>query len=289
MEAMNGWTSVLRRRWAGLKRRLFAPAGVPPGQVQNLLDHARRSGPDNLLHLLHVIEELHGHRRSAAEKVSVDHEGRPLPWYTYPAIAYLEGLDLSAKRVFEYGAGYGSWYYAARAQEVVSVESDRAWHERISAAPFGKDKHACPTLWLRETEEDFVAAIARTGRTWDVVVIDGAWRRRCARAALDYLAPTGFLILDNADSYPHTAADLRGADLLQVDFAGLGPINYYTWTTSFFFRRNVQLAPRGAVQPAAGVGSLLQVVDDEQRFICSSADLPPRYGTRLPAHGTEAR
>ena len=223
----------------------------------SLLGRRKRStAPDHSQHLLHVIEELHGHRRSVREKKPVDHDGQPLPWYTYPAIAYLEGLDLSAKSIFEFGAGHSSWFFAKRAKEVFSVENNATWQAQIGGASF-------PNLevLLREKEEDYVAALGRTERTWDVIAIDGVWRRRCARAALAHLAPTGLMILDNSDWYPHTAADLRAADLLQIDFTGLGPVNYYTWTTSLFLRRQVDLKPRGPVQPTAGLGSMPQVVD----------------------------
>jgi len=243
--------------WSKIRKRLFAPPDLHPEQVEQLLDHARRSGMDHTLHLLHMLEELHGHRRSAREHAVVDRDGAPLPWFTYPAIAYLDGLDLRETSVFEYGAGYGSWYFAARARQVISVEQDPAWHAR--AIGLGETT-PIPTILLHEHEENYVNAVC-TG-TWDVIVIDGAWRRQCAQAALAHLAPTGFVILDNADRHPHAAADLRAADLLQVDFTGLGPINYYTWTTSFFMRRRVKLSPASLVQPLPGIGSLRRTIDE---------------------------
>lgn len=35
----------------------------------------------------------------------IDREGNPIPWYTYPAIEFLNSLDFSNKSVFEYGGG----------------------------------------------------------------------------------------------------------------------------------------------------------------------------------------
>ena len=46
------------------------------------------------------------------------------------------------------------------------------------------------------------------------------------------------VILDNSDWHPRTCALLRDSDLLQVDFAGAGPINSYAWCTSMFLRRD---------------------------------------------------
>ena len=48
-------------------------------------------------------------------------DGRPVPWMTYPAICYLEQLDFSQKRVFEYGCGSSTAYWAKRALRTISV------------------------------------------------------------------------------------------------------------------------------------------------------------------------
>ena len=49
-----------------------------------------------------------GMYRSARIGESVDCHGNPQPWYTYPAIEYLKGRDLSGKDVFEFGSGYST-------------------------------------------------------------------------------------------------------------------------------------------------------------------------------------
>lgn len=46
-----------------------------------------------------------GIERSIDERVCEDEEGRPLPWYTYPATEYLAQFNYCGKRVFEYGCG----------------------------------------------------------------------------------------------------------------------------------------------------------------------------------------
>lgn len=258
---MARWTALLKRllptglsnSLALLRRLRAAIKDLPPGQVEELLRHAHASGIGNLLHLLKILEIDHGHRASAQTGAPQDASGQPLPWFTYPAIAYLEQLDLSDLSVFEFGSGAGTGYFGRRARQVVSVEKDADWHARVLAK-------APPTVkvLLRPERAGYLEALREAETSFDVIVIDGAWRRDCGRAALERLSPTGWIILDNADWFPHTAADLRQADLLQVDFTGLGPVNYYTWTTSFFMRRAVRLKPRGTVQPAPGVGALVQ-------------------------------
>lgn len=251
---MRTWTSLAKKisRW---KERLFT-TDLPAPQVELLLAHARESGISNLLHLIDLIERQHGHAASAGAGKPIDAAGRPIPWFTYPALAYLDQFDLKEKSVFEYGAGHGSLYFAGRAKHVVSVEHDPVWHAKVAAqAP------ANLSVLLRSEKGNYVSAVTESARLWDVIVIDGAWRRDCVGAALSNLAPNGIIILDNSDWYPHTAGDLRSAGLLEVDFTGLGPVNYYIWTTSFFFRRDARPATTDTIQPRPGIGSMAQVVD----------------------------
>lgn len=256
-------------RWATLLKSLLPPGmgaslslfrrvrgwlkHLPAGQVEDLLLHARESGIENVLHLLKVVEIDHGHRLSARTGTPQDAGGKPLPWFTYPAIAYLEQLNLSDLNVFEFGSGAGTLYFGRRAREVFSVDRDAAWFQRVGAAA-----PANVRLLHHPERDDYVNALADAGMAFDLIVIDGAWRRQCAQAALEHLSPQGWIILDNSDWFPRTAADLRAADLIQVDFSGLGPVNAYTWTTTFFLRRQVKMKPRDSIQPVPGPGSLVQ-------------------------------
>ena len=54
--------------------------------------------------------------RTIDEKVCMDRDGNPLPWYTYPAIEYLRQFDYKDKKVFEFGCGFSSLFWALRAQ-----------------------------------------------------------------------------------------------------------------------------------------------------------------------------
>src|SRR6185437_13275632 len=60
----------------------------------------------------------------------VDRSDNPLPWVTYPFIAFIaERLDASFE-VFEFGCGNSTLYYAGKAAGVTSVENDRSWLDK---------------------------------------------------------------------------------------------------------------------------------------------------------------
>jgi hypothetical protein len=197
-----------------------------------------------------------------------DREGNYLPWFTFPAIEALKNWDLSNKRVFEYGSGFSTLFWAARAKEVVSVEHNPAWHERvlelapentrIILSPITQGEHENqPRPETREQFRKYAEAIREYGK-FDVIVLDGYARSRvryqCARAALTQLLSSGLVILDNSDWLPATAMYLRQAGLIEVDLSGPVPGNEFYQTTSIFFTRDFDFKPAGERQPLAPVG-----------------------------------
>lgn len=193
-----------------------------------------------------------------------DRDKNYLPWFTYPAIEALNNWDLSDKRVFEYGSGFSTLFWASRAKEVVSVEHDRKWYEMISKlapdnvrlilAPIDSDE-SDPPPEIREQFDAYAGAI--DGR-FNVIVVDGYARSRvrylCAQKALPHLDANGVIILDNSDWLPASALFLRRAGLIEMDFSGPVPGNDHTQTTSFFLSRNFDFQPAGSRQPRLPIG-----------------------------------
>lgn len=196
--------------------------------------------------------------KSIDEKICADKDGNPLPWYTYPAIEYLVQFDYSDKKIFEYGCGYSSAFWAERAACVVSIEDNKSYFERW--------KHEFQmqnlNIFWRDEGEIYEKAIFEDETKYDVIVIDGKRRVECAQAAVQKLADGGMIILDDSDrintslEYVHAVEILKQANLLQVDFYGFCPMNNYTKTTSVFFSRNFDFKSLYKVQPINGIGNL---------------------------------
>lgn len=166
--------------------------------------------------------------------------GRPIPWYTYPAIEYLSHIDFSTLTVLEYGSGNSSLWWMERCQELTSIENDKKWYKKINTV-------GCKGLnfsYLLETrEEAYIHQEKLTAA--NIVIIDGVYRSKCANAFIaacqDKSCEVAMLIFDNSDWYPKTITTLHDAlGWVQIDFHGFGPINNYTWTTSIFI--NPQLS-----------------------------------------------
>lgn len=193
-----------------------------------------------------IISNEQGWKRSYLDGRPVDGQGKPIPWYTYPAIEFLESLNLKESRVFEYGCGNSSIFWAERSREVFSVENSSEWAQIVRALQV-------PRLTIIEAMEQdaYVNAVDSVGGKFDVVIVDGRFRRSCAQSACRVVHENGMIIFDNADWYPDACEDLRKQGWFQIDFSGLGPINPYAWTTAVFlkasthFRRNADVAPVG--------------------------------------------
>ena len=198
-----------------------------------------------------ILSVKFGQYKSIKKWESIDAEGAPVPWYTFPATEYLKQLDFSEKSVFEFGSGNSTLFWATRCKELVSVENNKEWFDKINAKlPENVKYHFC------EDKRSYIQSIRKHPGKFDVIIIDGKYRYDCAIEALDKLKDNGFIILDNSDWHEKTSALLRNSDLIEVDLSGFGPINGYTWTTSFYFKRNVNLVPVSKRQPIHGTGSL---------------------------------
>ncbi|MCK9387005.1 MAG: class I SAM-dependent methyltransferase [Sulfuritalea sp.] len=198
--------------------------------------------------LWRILADSYGWRRSFANGKPIDGEGNPIPWYTYPAIEFLRTLDLTGLRIFEFGCGNSSRYWAQHAAEVHAVENDRAWATIVRN--FGVEN-----LHLHEAndEAEYVTTLDRVAGVFHVVIIDGRHRRSCVTAACRAVSDDGFIVFDNADWYPDACADLRALGWQQIDFSGPGPINPYCWTTAVFVRPTTRFKRRDVVHPIGGI------------------------------------
>ena len=205
--------------------------------------------------------------KSIDEKICADRDGNPIPWYTYPAIEYLSQFDYSSKKIFEFGCGYSSAYWAKRAQKVISIEDKTEYFERW------KNEFSYPNLDIRwrDEGEGYFNAIFEDNEKYDVIIIDGKRRADCAKTAIKCLNPGGIIILDDSDrintsqEYVDAVKALKSANLLQIDFYGFCPMNNYTKTTSVFFSRDFNFESLYTVQPINGLGNLWSMSRRERK------------------------
>ena len=164
-------------------------------------------------------------------------EARGLPAQSPADIAILKKVLTEAGgsrlRVFEWGSGASTVYYSryltsvGRDFEWHAVDNSAKWHERVreKIGRAGLDEMAhthCrefPAFWelpgytprdpvppksycSSAIVEEYVALPSELGSQFDVMIVDGRFRRRCLLVARDALAPQGVVLLHDA-SKPH--------------------------------------------------------------------------------------
>lgn len=175
-----------------------------------------------------------GWLRSYREQRCIDKEGRPLPWYTYSAIHFLQQRLRAGMSVFEYGCGNSTLWYAQRVARVDSVDNDPVWAERINAL--------CPdnagVFCASGTGEPYVQHVGASGRRYDLVAIDGRNRVACAGCAVKHLTPQGVIVFDDAqrERYQPGFDFLAKQGFKRIDFHGVVPMIPELETTAVFYR-----------------------------------------------------
>jgi hypothetical protein len=173
--------------------------------------------------------------KSGWARAPVDAAGDPVPWLPYPAIAFLSARLKPSMKVFEYGSGHSTRWWARHVQIVHAVEDDRSWFELIAGELPGN-----VDLRLADSSgPDYARSIGDRGDVFDVVVIDGSVRNDCARECLASLAPDGVIVWDNTEE-PNIFGEglelLRANGFRRIDFHGLAPLAMDPHATSVLYR-----------------------------------------------------
>jgi hypothetical protein len=188
------------------------------------------------------------------------------PWMTFAAIRFLDRALNRRMRVYEYGVGGSTVFFAKRAGETISVEHDPKWcrlmiesmnrggyknwriqlaEPKLDLCSEGKSP-SDPNGYVSSADtfaghsfRDYASEIdAYPEGYFDLIVIDGRARPSCFKHAMPKVKAGGFLVLDNAERdyyfYIHTSLNNAGWNL--HDFYGPGPYNLYFWRTCVWQR-----------------------------------------------------
>lgn len=123
----------------------------------------------------------------------------PVPWITFDATRAICAALPRDARVFEFGAGNSTVFWARRAASVCSVEDNAGWVDMLNAKL--KALRIANTHLVHATDKaSYVGTIdAWPDEHFDMVIVDGAFRRECAAAAVRHVKPGGLLVIDNTD------------------------------------------------------------------------------------------
>lgn len=144
---------------------------------------------------------------------------KQVPWVPYLVTQFLDNYLTLGMDVFEWGSGGSTLYFADKGCNVVSVEHDKVWYDRIGpvltdagvhylyippdsgAVTVPHDK-SDPMIYYSGSMSvcfrKYASAIDEYG-LFDLVFVDGRARPSCLLHGCKHVKPGGFLLLDNSD------------------------------------------------------------------------------------------
>jgi hypothetical protein len=176
-----------------------------------------------------------------------------VPWLPYIVTTFLDGYLTPEMEAFEWGSGGSTLWLARRVKQVVSVEHNPSWFERLpdrgnveklliepGPGAIRADK-ADPLAYYSECLGDvnlkrYATEIVSRGE-FDLVLVDGRARPSCLLHAQPHVKPGGVLVLDNTERayyLKHTAYLFQDWD--RMDVLGHGPKLSYQWQATVWRR-----------------------------------------------------
>jgi precorrin-6B methylase 2 len=168
---------------------------------------------------------------------AIDKNGNPIPWTTYPFIDFIKERLKNTFAVFEFGSGSSTLFYAAHVYQVVSVEHDKRWFDKVNEKVPKNVK-----LILKELNvvKSYSEVLTEINQNFQIIVVDGLERVKCIRNSIEYLSNDGIIILDDSErqEYEEAIIFLKKIGFKQIDFWGIAPCVLFKKCTSIFYRTN---------------------------------------------------
>lgn len=175
--------------------------------------------------------------KSFETKTPLGRNSEPIPWVTYSFIDFIADRIQKDHTIFEFGSGNSTFYYAERAQKVVSVEHDQAWYEKILATkPSNSEMIFCEL----QNDGDYSKMPESLGLKFDIIVVDGRDRVNCCYRSPAALSERGVIVLDDSEreSYVSALSFLKNQGFRELSFSGISPGLFYRKSTSVFYKNN---------------------------------------------------
>jgi hypothetical protein len=154
--------------------------------------------------------------KSVRSKDVILEEGSP--WITYPALDFLTKLLRPDFKVFEYGAGGSTIFYAQRVEEVFAIEHHEQWFKNVKEVMLKLKLNNCQVSLIAPQKSDiqdypsgmkdfngydfseYVRSIDTfADEYFDLVVVDGRARSSCIAHAQTKVRCGGHLMLDDSE------------------------------------------------------------------------------------------
>jgi predicted O-methyltransferase YrrM len=183
-----------------------------------------------------------------------DNISAALPWMNLQVIDWLGSYLKKDMKLFEWGSGGSTFFYANLVEEVISIEYDEGYYELVKnkLEDKGKDnvilkpvlpqekgemKSFCP-LHLGSSFDNYVESIDEyPDRFFDVIVVDGRQRNQCFKHALRKVKEGGIIVFDNFEREIYKKSQYHD-NISYTMYESLMPFSFVLGSTAIFVYEN---------------------------------------------------
>ena len=166
-----------------------------------------------------------------------------IPWISYPAVDYLRKIVKPETRVFEWGSGGSTIFFALLGARVSSMESSLSWKKIIDEGLQKQPEEVLRRIDMRfvpaeespQKMQEYIDEVAKGG-PWDLILVDGWERVRCIETARAHTAPGGVILLDNANLAHYKDVPQIMAGFERIQFPGFGPSRMWPTQTDAYIK-----------------------------------------------------
>jgi predicted O-methyltransferase YrrM len=164
---------------------------------------------------------------SFCNSFSQDESGNPLPWMTYPFIEFIsDKLDKNHK-IFEFGFGASTLFFAKKVTKVVAIESNAMWFKMMQIKLKDQSIKNIDIILMEDAllNPNYEKSVADYNEKFDFIFIDSLKRFECAKNSITALKKEGMLILDDSQrkGYKKIFNFFEEQGFKKQDFVGIAP------------------------------------------------------------------
>lgn len=162
------------------------------------------------------------------------------PWLGRSVIDLIKAKLHKELRVFEWGAGNSTLFWSQYVKEVVSIEYNLEWYEKMKEiVPHNVELKYCEL----EYGGSYSRIILKEQETFDIILVDGRDRVRCAENAVKKLKEDGVIVWDNSEREYYKAGyeflKSQGFEELMLSSIIYGLPGVEDFTTIFYRENNI--------------------------------------------------
>ena len=188
--------------------------------------------------------------------ISVDENFKPIPWYSFQAIEYLNSKLKKTDIIFEFGCGSSTLYFQSRVKKIISLETNENWFNIITTKIANEKKLlASKNLFKKDNVEIYLLKDGLENCEYenfahnyslkhqikfDYIIIDSIKRQKSTINSINALSNNGTIILDDAERkhYQKIYEFLISKNFNRESFLGIAPAQLKIKNTDFFTKKN---------------------------------------------------